>query len=361
MDKKLDVKIQEAYDTEDNWRKSNPVLLNGQLAFSSDKYGRYKIGDGIKKWNELNYNELDWDDITNKPGEFQAAPHSHYLYDLNDIETADVHHATLASILGEADYNGISSGSEINPVYFEGGRPQPCNYTIEKSVPKDAVFTPFKGATFNNKGSIGYVPEPSVGDSESYLKGNGTWEKASDRFLLVENVVNPLTGSREPIAAGISAINGLSTELTNAVRDIHTIKNTITNYISKNDIVEIDLSTNQSFNYDTVPDARSLLRALHDIKYSVDSVKLDYNTFNYQYMGGTSSEPIEFTNKVFAHFVLSIYSESFCDVFTLPLLSTEYVIERCDKNGNQLAIIYQCYNAITVTICDERVSLDLYV
>ena len=40
----LNVKIREAYDTEANWKSKNPVLLSGQLAYSSDKYGKYKIG-----------------------------------------------------------------------------------------------------------------------------------------------------------------------------------------------------------------------------------------------------------------------------------------------------------------------------
>jgi len=48
-------KHKQAYDIEENWEINNPVLLAGQLAYSSDKYGKYKIGDGVLHWNELEY------------------------------------------------------------------------------------------------------------------------------------------------------------------------------------------------------------------------------------------------------------------------------------------------------------------
>lgn len=43
----IKTEIKEAYDTEENWKTHNPLLLSGQLAFSSDKQGQYKIGDSI--------------------------------------------------------------------------------------------------------------------------------------------------------------------------------------------------------------------------------------------------------------------------------------------------------------------------
>ena len=43
-----------AFVTE-NWKANNPILLAGQLAYSSDKYGKYKVGDGVTNWNDLEY------------------------------------------------------------------------------------------------------------------------------------------------------------------------------------------------------------------------------------------------------------------------------------------------------------------
>lgn len=44
-------------------------------------------------------------------------------------------------IATSADSLSISAGTNIQPVYFQDGVPIAINYTIESSVPKDAVFT----------------------------------------------------------------------------------------------------------------------------------------------------------------------------------------------------------------------------
>lgn len=75
--KELRVKIQDAYDTEFNWKTNDPVLLAGQVAFSSDKYGKYKVGNGVKTWNQLEYAKTKWEDIDGKPSSFNPTAHSH--------------------------------------------------------------------------------------------------------------------------------------------------------------------------------------------------------------------------------------------------------------------------------------------
>lgn len=51
----ITAKVREAYDTEANWSSNNPILLSGQLAFQSDKYGFFKVGDGSQHWAQLPY------------------------------------------------------------------------------------------------------------------------------------------------------------------------------------------------------------------------------------------------------------------------------------------------------------------
>lgn len=58
-EKTLNIRIKNKYDTEANWTKNNPVLLAGETAYSSDKSGKYKIGDGTHKWSELSYAKAD--------------------------------------------------------------------------------------------------------------------------------------------------------------------------------------------------------------------------------------------------------------------------------------------------------------
>lgn len=48
----------ERVDTEANWMKHNPILLKGELAFSSDKKNMYKLGDGTSKWSEIPYTSV---------------------------------------------------------------------------------------------------------------------------------------------------------------------------------------------------------------------------------------------------------------------------------------------------------------
>lgn len=54
-EKILDVKIKQRYDTEVNWKASDPILLEGECAYSSDKNNQYKQGNGTSKWSELSY------------------------------------------------------------------------------------------------------------------------------------------------------------------------------------------------------------------------------------------------------------------------------------------------------------------
>lgn len=66
----LNIRIKHKYDTEANWNKNNPVLLSGEVAISSDKSGKHKVGDGTHKWSELSYAkaELTKGDVTGALG-----------------------------------------------------------------------------------------------------------------------------------------------------------------------------------------------------------------------------------------------------------------------------------------------------
>lgn len=127
----IDTKIREAYDTEANWIKYNPVLLSGQLAYSSDKYGKYKVGNGTSTWSQLQYVTLNWGDIGGKPSSFAPTTHNHTISQITDIGNASVKYATTAGsanttsqIIDPSDKHGINISyvDEVNttswiPVY----------------------------------------------------------------------------------------------------------------------------------------------------------------------------------------------------------------------------------------------------
>lgn len=104
----LNTKIREAYDTEANWIKYNPVLLSGQLAYSSDKYGKYKIGNGASRWSQLQYATLGWGDITEKPSTFSPSTHTHNASQITDIGNASVKYATTAGAANAVAWDNVS-------------------------------------------------------------------------------------------------------------------------------------------------------------------------------------------------------------------------------------------------------------
>lgn len=223
----LNIRIKHKYDTEANWNKNNPVLLSGEIAITSDKFGKHKVGDGTHKWSELSYAkaELTKGDVTGALGytppssdtwrgiqdnlisssttESLSAAQGKILKELVDGKapsshthtksevglgnvdnTADatksVKYATSAGSASSAAALTSNAGSSTQPVYFSGGKPVACSYTLGKSVPADALFTDhtygnMKGATSSSAGSAGLVPAPNIGDQLKFLRADGTW------------------------------------------------------------------------------------------------------------------------------------------------------------------------------------------
>lgn len=223
----LNIRIKHKYDAEANWNKNNPVLLSGEIAITSDKFGKHKVGDGTHKWSELSYAkaELTKGDVTGALGytppssdtwrgiqdnlisssttESLSAAQGKILKELVDGKapsshthtksevglgnvdnTADatksVKYATSAGSASSAAALTSNAGSSTQPVYFSGGKPVACSYTLGKSVPADALFTDhtygnMKGATSSSAGSAGLVPAPNIGEQLKFLRADGTW------------------------------------------------------------------------------------------------------------------------------------------------------------------------------------------
>lgn len=94
--------------------------------------------------------------------------------------TKSVKYAISAGSASSAAALTSNAGSSTQPVYFSGGKPVACSYTLGKSVPADALFTDhtygnMKGATSSSAGSAGLVPAPNIGDQLKFLRADGTW------------------------------------------------------------------------------------------------------------------------------------------------------------------------------------------
>ena len=223
----LNIRIKHKYDTEANWNKNNPVLLSGEIAITSDKFGKHKVGDGTHKWSELSYVKADltksdvisalgytppssdtWRGIqdnliSSSTTESLSAAQGKILKELVDGKAPYSHTHTKSEVgLGNVDNTAdatksvkyaisagsassaaaltSNAGSSTQPVYFSGGKPVACSYTLGKSVPADALFTDhtygnMKGATSSSAGSAGLVPAPNIGEQLKFLRADGAW------------------------------------------------------------------------------------------------------------------------------------------------------------------------------------------
>lgn len=118
---------------------------------------------------------------------YSPAGHTHTKAQVglgNVDNTADanksVKHATTADSATTAAALTSNAGSSTQPVYFSGGKPVACSYTLGKSVPADALFTDhtyenMKGATSSAAGSAGLVPAPNIGEQLKFLRADGAW------------------------------------------------------------------------------------------------------------------------------------------------------------------------------------------
>ena len=223
----LNIRIKHKYDTEANLNKNNPVLLSGEIAITSDKFGKHKVGDGTHKWSELSYVKADltksdvisalgytppssdtWRGIqdnliSSSTTESLSAAQGKILKELVDGKAPSSHTHTKSEVgLGNVDNTAdatksvkyaisagsassaaaltSNAGSSTQPVYFSGGKPVACSYTLGKSVPADALFTDhtygnMKGATSSSAGSAGLVPAPNIGEQLKFLRADGAW------------------------------------------------------------------------------------------------------------------------------------------------------------------------------------------
>ena len=110
---------------------------------------------------------VPWSGITGKPSTFTPASHTHSYAGSSSAGGS----ATSAVKLDS------SAGSATQPVYFSGGKPVACSYTLGKSVPSDAVFTD----TNTWRGIQNNLTSDSTTDSLSAAQGKVLNEYKMDR------------------------------------------------------------------------------------------------------------------------------------------------------------------------------------
>lgn len=161
MQNTVNVRLQQAYKAEADWKSSDPVGKKGEIMISSDKNGMFKVGNGTSKWSELNYNNAgyassagsvawgnvsgkpssmpasdvyawakasskpsySWSEITGKPSTFTPASHTHTASQITDFpESLKNPNSVIITLNG-----GSTEGTNL--FTYDGSRPKTLNIT----------------------------------------------------------------------------------------------------------------------------------------------------------------------------------------------------------------------------------------
>lgn len=256
----LNTKIREAYDTEANWMKHNPVLLAGQLAFSSDKYGKYKIGDGVAKWSQLQYMTLGWNDITGKPSSFTPSSHTHDDRYFTETEATNKFSpkegsASLSKLastitLGAGDAatilqngstyqqkieisNNATAGDAVFGFYQSGDSGKNFNKLMTINDDGNVVANKFTGALSGNASSASSVPWSGITGKPSSFAPSTHTHPASQITGLPTKLPNPYALTVKGNGALINTYDGSGAKeinITPAVIGAATSGHTHSNY-----------------------------------------------------------------------------------------------------------------------------------
>jgi len=159
----LTAKIQLRRDTAANWATNNPILAAGEVAFTSDVFysgtdqQRFKIGDGVQTWTQLDY----------VPEGGAGYPEHLYLTVVN--KTAD---------------NLLASGYKVVKVIDAQGQRLAVDYALADSDTNsaDTIGVVFENINNNQEGKIVVVGDLSGLNTTGSLQGE-TWADGDALFL----------------------------------------------------------------------------------------------------------------------------------------------------------------------------------
>lgn len=200
MQNTVNVRLQQAYKAEADWKSSDPVGKKGEIMISSDKNGMFKVGNGTSKWSELNYNNAgyassagsvawgnvsgkpssmpasdvyawakasskpsySWSEITGKPSTFTPSSHSHTKSQITDFPSSMVNPNSITIKLNSGTTEGI------NLFTYDGSTPKTLNIT-------PAIIGAAASSHTHTKSQISDFPS-SMPASDVYA-----WAKASSK------------------------------------------------------------------------------------------------------------------------------------------------------------------------------------
>lgn len=183
-------------DSDLYWNKqiSTDSWVGQRTILDSANYNNYapsKSGSGASgTWginitgNAGSASSVAWGNVSGKPSTFTPASHTH-------------NYAGSGSAGGSANsavkLDTSTAGSATKPVYFSGGKPVACTYTLGKSVPSNAVFTD----TNTWRGIQNNLTSTATDQSLSAYQGKLLNDKIKNRILFQSS--EPTTQSENDV------------------------------------------------------------------------------------------------------------------------------------------------------------------
>ena len=180
-EKVLEARIRLKKDTASNWETANPVLLNGEQIIVVTTAGetRYKVGDGTKTYTQLPFTD---EPLRNLVSEKSVVSFSPTLTEGEEIGKITIN-GTQTTIFGPegGEIYGIHDGAGNVTIVNGDGADLVTTITPEMIGAATANHThdSFTGATSSSDGTSGFVPAPSLGEQDKFLRGDGTWATVS--------------------------------------------------------------------------------------------------------------------------------------------------------------------------------------
>ena len=200
----LKARLIQASKTEAEWKSSNPVLLKGEVAYSSDKKQR-KTGDGSSKWTDLEYDK-------SVP---TAHTHDDRYYTESEVNT---------KLGGKVDLSTDGVSKAINKLSTGTATPTDEDYYISQYTGGGATTTSYhrrpmkalwayiqsklhKVATSGSYNDLSN--KPTIGNGKVTIKQAGT-SKGTFTLNQTDNTTIELTDDNTTYSTGTSTAPGLT-------------------------------------------------------------------------------------------------------------------------------------------------------
>ena len=141
-------------------------------------------------------NSVAWGNVSGKPSTYTPSSHSH-----NYAGSGSAGGSANSAVKLDTD----KAGGVTQPVYFTGGKPVACSYTLGKSVPSNAVFTD----TNTWRGIQNNLTSTSTSDSLSAYQG----KVLNDNKIATSNIVNNLTSTSSTVPLSANMGRELNTKI----------------------------------------------------------------------------------------------------------------------------------------------------